>query len=431
MSTIDSALADVDVAVVHGNYFQRGGGEVVAEELARAFDAPLYYGFGDREAIPTESDVEFRSLFGDRRAAALSGSTLLRDAYYLWAFQHVEELHEYDLLVQSGNEMGWYVPPDDQVLLKYVHSTPRTTYDRFPVEGGSAITRLCAFANRVLYRPNLAYPDVYLVNSELIARRCERYWDIDPDRIEVLYPPVDTDSYTSDAPREDFYFTFSRFSPAKRIDEIIGAFAEHPEKRLVVGGSGPDRERLEELAGPNVEFRGYLSEQEKRDLLSRARALCFAARNEDFGIVPIEAFASGCPVIGVREGYTQHQIEEGITGLVYDRGVGNLSWAIWRFDRDGVSASPTEIAARAKRYDIDRFRDRIREVAARAYEDSRIASRIAPVDTTPSEPADGEPTGRERVDRPSAEQIFGETELNADEPAARLTLPDGGDDGEE
>jgi len=360
------------IAVAHEHYYERGGGEYVAEELARTFDAPLYTGFINDEALPEERDVEFHDLFGDGVTGQLiRRSTFFRDFYYQFAWQYVPELTDYDVLVQSGNNPGWYVPPDEQVLVKYVHSPPRTAYDRFHERGDNLLTRLYAYASRVLYQPNIHYPDVYVANSELVARRIRRYWGIED--VEVVYPPTATETYEP-AAKEDFYLSYSRLTANKRFDEIIEAFREHPDKRLVIGGSGPQEAHLRELADgmDNVEFRGYLDEDEKRDLLGRAKALVYAAENEDFGMVPIEAFASGTPVIGVEDGYTKYQVEDGENGLLYPRGVDSLSDAIGRFEANGVSLDAAEIAERAEKYSMERFRERMREVVENAVADASI-----------------------------------------------------------
>jgi glycosyltransferase involved in cell wall biosynthesis len=358
---------DQDVAVVHGHYLSHGGAEVVAEQLARVFDAPLYYGFGDPDAVP-DNGTEHIGLFTDRPWNRFRESGLLRDAYYMWAFQHVPELHQYDVLIQSGNEMGWYVPPDDQVVVKYVHSTPRAAYDRFPDVGADPVARLQGFLTRLLYHPHVTYPDKYVANSDLVARRVRRYWGIDD--VGIAYPPVEVDSYHQ-AASEDFYLTVSRLAASKCVDEIVRAFAGRDD-RLIVGGTGPREDELRRLAGPNVEVRGFLDEAEKRDLLARAKAFVFAARNEDFGIVPIEALASGTPVIGVRDGFTQYQIRDGENGLLFARGSDSLAAALDRFEREGVTMSGDDLVAEAERYGLDAFRSRMRGFVEAAVADARI-----------------------------------------------------------
>ena len=381
-------LKDASIAIAHGNYLGRGGGEHVAEEIARAFDAPLYYGFGDPDNVP--DDIDATSLANHSRLKRFAGSKLVRDSYYYWNFKHIPELYDYDVIIQSGNEFGWFVPKDDQTILRYVHSTPRTPFDRYSDKGDKLKEAVYSEACRVLTPQTYNYPDLLCANSEVIVRRINKYYGR-TDGVRVLYPPVDVDSYPlgTAADREsDLYVTYSRLYPAKRIEEIVEAFRSHPDKRLVIGGTGPERDRLDPDAPDNVDFRGYLSESEKRDLLRRATAGIFAARNEDFGLVPVEMFAAGCPVIGVRDGFTQHQIEDGQTGIIFDRGSDNLSRAIDRFETTGVSASHREIAAVARQFSKDRFENELRDAVREALQRTQVSCSFAP----PSVMEDSEPT---------------------------------------
>jgi len=117
----------------------------------------------------------------------------------------------------------------------------------------------------------------------------------------VIYPPVDTDFYTpADVPREDFFLCVSALVPYKRIDLAIEACNRH-RRPLVVIGEGPERRRLERLAGPTVTLAGWRTNEEIRHHMRRARALLFPG-NEDFGIVPVEAQACGTPVVAFGRG---------------------------------------------------------------------------------------------------------------------------------
>jgi glycosyltransferase involved in cell wall biosynthesis len=375
---MSSDLSNPSIAVVHEHYYERGGAEHVAEVIAQTFDAPIYTGFINEEALPPAPErkrIEFHDLFGDRTLSPLVRRyPWFRDFYYQFAWQRLPELTEYDVIIQSGNNPGWYVPPEEQTVVKYVHTTPRTAYDLFHQRAEGFVTKLYAYASRVLYQPNIAYPDLYVANSELVGRRLTRYWDVEEP--QVVYPPTDVNSYggSEEGPNDEFYLSFSRLTDDKRFDEIIEAFRQHPEKRLVIGGSGPKEEDLKSLAAnmDNVEFRGYLDEGEKRELLSSATALVYAAVNEDFGMVPIEAYASGTPVIGVRDGYTKYQVEDGVTGVLYDRGVQSLADAVGRFDADGVDASAPELVEVARSYGLEQFRNSMREAVHTAVERSRI-----------------------------------------------------------
>lgn len=368
-------LSDLSIAVAHEHYYERGGAEHVAEEIARTFDAPIYTGFVNPSALPPaeeREDLTFYDLFGDRLASPLVRRyPMIRDFYYQFAWQRLPELTEYDVLIQSGNNPGWYVPPDQQVVLKYVHTPPRTAYDLFHQRADDVVTKLYAYASRVLYHPNIHYPDAYLANSELVARRLRRYWGIDDST--VIYPPVDVESFRN-GDHDGPYVSYSRLTDDKRFDEMIDAFRDHPDKRLVIGGTGPEEDALREQAADidNVELWGYLSESEKRELLASTRALIYAAVNEDFGMVPIEAYASGTPVIGVRDGFTQYQIQDGVTGVLFDRGVEELSAAIERFATEGVEASSSDLREMTRDFGRKRFRDELHDAVASAVEDASI-----------------------------------------------------------
>lgn len=372
---MEGDLSNQSIAVVHEHYYERGGAEQVAEEIARIFDAPIFTGFINERALPPDSErkeLEFHDLFGGRSLApAIKRFPWVRDFYYQFSWQRLPELTDYDVIIQSGNNPGWYVPPEEQTVVKYVHTTPRTSYDLFHQRADNFVTKLYAYASRVLYYPNIPYPDLYIANSELVARRLKRYWGVDDS--SVIYPPTDVESY-GPIEKKEFYLSFSRLTDDKRFDEIINAFRNHPDKRLVIGGSGPQEADLKSLAADmdNVEFRGYLDESEKRELLGSATALVYAAVNEDFGMVPIESYASGTPVIGVRDGYTKYQIRDGVTGILYDRGVQSLAEAIGRFDSEGVDADASDLVAVAEKYSLEQFRDSIRDKVEKAIKDAAI-----------------------------------------------------------
>jgi glycosyltransferase involved in cell wall biosynthesis len=385
--------SDSNIAVVHGHFFSRGGAESVAAELARTFDAPLYYGFGDEENEP--DDIDCLSLFDDQRLSGLiAGNGVLRNVYYMSQFQCVPELHEYDVVIQSGNEPGWYLPPDEQVVVKYTHSPPRDAYDSFPEQSASRgpLYKVTSFLTQILYPRNVPYPDLYVANSEVIARRLDRYWDKNGDEVETIYPPVSVDGFGQEQADEtpvdgDYYLVLDRLAERKHVDDIVAAFEDHPAKRLVVAGTGPEAATIEQQAADldNVELLGYVSEDAKRSLLAGAEALVYSAEDEDFGIVPIEAFASGTPVIGPREGFTQYQIEDGKTGVLYDRSPGAIEAAVARFESTGVEATAADLESLAEQFSVERFRTEMRAAVDTARKRARVTPTIQRFETVDSE----------------------------------------------
>lgn len=359
-----------DIAVLHGNYFVRGGGERVADAIAEAFDAPLYYGYGNDDAIP-EDGIERHQLFdpnalGKRLARRIHQ---YRDFRFMWNGMHRPELFEYDTIIQSGNEFGWYVPKQmDQTIVKYVHSPPRGPYDMHYKHGDSKLHRAYSLLAKTLYGHTTDYVDTYVANSEVVAQRCRKAWGISPD---IVYPPVDVDSYgqhCAEGQRERTYLTFSRLYRHKRTREIVEAF-NGTDRRLIVGGDGPQREHLQKIADDNVDVRGYLAEGEKRRLLAECEALLFNAENEDFGIVPVEALASGTPVIGINDGFTKYQIRDGMNGILFDRGQPeDIAAGVDIFERDGVEWSPGQMAEFAEQFSRGRFEEELADAVAAGQE---------------------------------------------------------------
>jgi len=157
-------------------------------------------------------------------------------------------------------------------------------------------------------------PDKLIAASKEIQRRVELYWRRDSD---VIYPPVDDYWLTPGAeahepPLHGYFLIVSTLVHYKRIELAIEA-CNKGGKQLKIVGEGPDRNRLEKLAGPTVEFLGYEPTEKVRELYTNAQATLFPG-DEDFGLVPLESMACGTPVIAYRSGGALETIEEGKTG---------------------------------------------------------------------------------------------------------------------
>ncbi len=176
----------------------------------------------------------------------------------------------------------------------------------------------------------------------------------------VIYPPVDTDFYTpTNEAREDFYLVVSALAPYKRFDLAIDACTKLG-KKLVVIGSGQHAAKLKAGAGPNVSFLGWQPDEVIRDHLRRAKALLFPGE-EDFGIVPLEAQACGCPVIGFARGgltETVRALGEAAepTGVFFtEQTVDAACEAIERFERSADRFDPRAARHQAVLFRKDRF----------------------------------------------------------------------------
>jgi glycosyltransferase involved in cell wall biosynthesis len=180
----------------------------------------------------------------------------------------------------------------------------------------------------------------------------------------VIYPPVDTDFYTpSSETRDDYYLVVSALAPYKRFDLAIDA-CRKLGKKLVVIGSGQELAKLKSTAGPHVAFLGWQSDEVIRDHLRRAKALLFPGE-EDFGIVPLEAQACGCPVIGFgRGGLTETVRALGAmtdpTGLFFEEQTADAATeAIERFERDADRFDPKAARKQAVLFRKERFENEL------------------------------------------------------------------------
>ena len=196
----------------------------------------------------------------------------------------------------------------------------------------------------------------FIANSQFIRERIARCYGRDAD---VIYPPVDTQFYTPSpsVPRRDHYFAASHWVPYKRLDAIVQAFAQLPDRKLVVAGTGPQTAAVMAVAPANVRFEGEVTPDRMRDLLRGARAFVFAAE-EDFGIVPVEAQACGTPVIAFGRGGVLEtvlaQTDAHPTGVFFaEQTPAAIADAVQRFEAARFDAA--DCRAQAQRFDALHF----------------------------------------------------------------------------
>lgn len=366
-----------DIAVAHWGEHVNGGGDRVGWELSRVFDgAPLYVGWQNKSIEP--EDIETKQLIRGRlNEWALERGGVARMIAHMLGWQVAEPLREYDVLITSGNEPLFYVPPTEQVWIAYIHHTNRRQSDQIHEVGSSRLAPLQLlfyYAIRVAFDHNTHKPDLFVANSEQVKRRMVRYWGISEEKIDVIYPPVETDAYSPNrVETADYYLTLSRLDWHKSVDDIVRAF-DGLDAKLVVAGDGPERDDLEQIASENVEFTGYVSEERKKELLAGAKAFIFNGQHEDFGISPVEALAAGTPLIGVEEGMTQYQVIDGKTGYAFERNESGrtIRTAVQQFEDTGVDWDASEIASFADRFSVQAFHHRMREAVDRAVENADV-----------------------------------------------------------
>jgi glycosyltransferase involved in cell wall biosynthesis len=216
------------------------------------------------------------------------------------------DLTGYDLILSSSHCVAKGVRvPRGALHVSYIYTPMRYVWDLYDDYFGPGRASPLRRGLMAMFRGHLQRWDVavaarvhhFVAISRHVADRVQRHYGREAS---VIYPPVDTSRFRIDQGRGEFYLVVSAFAPYKRLDLAIEA-CNVLRRPLKIVGSGQDEQKLRALAGPTVEFLGPRSDEEVASLYPRCRALLFPGV-EDFGITPLEAMASGRPVIAYGEG---------------------------------------------------------------------------------------------------------------------------------
>jgi glycosyltransferase involved in cell wall biosynthesis len=319
----DPAL-DLDVAVAHWGIDAWGGGEYLVTRLAEALSVDRVHTIGS--PAPDDSnpygDVTFVDVtdgLSPRPLRKLQACVGRPFEYALWEDVDWRTYGDPDVLVTSGATTRAVITPDDTLHVNYCHSPPRWFYDLYHDRKDSATGLLARPLVRYLrLRDQTIDPrvDHYLVNSPIIRRRLWKYYKRES---AVLSPPVDLDRY-HDAGDGGYVLHLGRLDEEKGVPAVVEAFAGTDAHLVLAGGRGDVADgvlrRIDRA--DNVDYVGFVSETEKYDLLANCTALVFNGRNEDFGIVLVEANASGKPVLARDDGFPGVFVEDGANGVLHD-----------------------------------------------------------------------------------------------------------------
>ncbi|NEP18999.1 MAG: glycosyltransferase family 4 protein, partial [Leptolyngbya sp. SIO4C1] len=287
------------VALVHDYLTQKGGAERVFELLCKKFpEADIYTSlYNPQNTI----DVDNRQVHTTRLQSIPGASQYFRllAPFYFSAFEALD-LQQYDLIISSTTSFAKaVVKRSDAFHICFCHNITRFLWDTRTYidqyKDYRALLPIIQVIFRKLRQIDLDHaqkPDLYISNSTTVAERIQQTYK--RPAITVNYP-IDASRFEFSDQKDDFYLVSSRLLGYKRIDVIVEAF-NWLGWPLLITGDGPERARLEAMALPNISFLGHVSDDERRSLMSRAKAVIVAAL-EDYGLVPIEANVSGTPVI--------------------------------------------------------------------------------------------------------------------------------------
>jgi glycosyltransferase involved in cell wall biosynthesis len=368
--------ATVKTAIIHDVFIEKGGAERVFLSLLEMYPtADVYIPLLSVQHIPQiqkKTSGKIFTSFLNKIPFVHSASVLLKPLLFLyWEYL---DLSDYDLVITSSHSFSSkaVITSPDTHHVSYVHTSPRYLYTEY---NETRVLKKKLF--RVLLLPMLSWlrsqdflaaqrPDVLVANSKVVQRRIQKYYR----RSSIIIPPpvklpVLEKKLKKVESSAQYFLCHSRLAKQKGIDLAILACNEL-QLSLVVVGRGSQEAYLRSIAGPTVQFRGFVPDEEMSAVYAGAKALIYCSIEEDFGLVPVEAMAHGVPVIGYRSGGTAETVLHLKTGLLFDEyTVEELKKTLKTFAKKKLSAKAAK--QHAKKYAEEQFKRKMKKVIDNAY----------------------------------------------------------------
>lgn len=378
-------FAPLRVAIVHHWFVRQGGGENFVACLGALFpQADLFALTARPEGVPESlRGRKLTTSWLQRIPGSRRWHRLFLPLFPLALEQF--DLAEYDLVLSSDSGPAKGVITGTRTChICYCHSPLRYLWEMYPEYRrsaplgsiGRAIFALSGHYVRQWDLGTASRPDFFATNSQTSARRIRKFYRREAT---VIYAPVQTDQFAPAAQREPFYLVVSRLVRYKRVDLAIDA-CNRLGRDLVIVGSGEEAAALRRRAGPTIRFPGRCPDTVVRGYYARCRALLFPGE-EDQGIVPIEAQASGAPVIAFGRGGALETVrgwwpgqprDTDATGVFFPaQSVESLSAAMLAFEQCERDFSPAALRSQAQRFDVSSFYPRMADYIAACWEQWR------------------------------------------------------------
>lgn len=315
---------NIKVALVHDYLIQYGGAEKTLEAICELFpNAPVYTSFYKSE--------NFGEVFKDKKIitpqvlGGLLGKIPALSKFLTFLIPLTFEsfdLSEYDIIISDSSSYakGVLTKPS-QLHICYIHTPPRFLY-KYSVENTKRnswyfkpFVSVIDYFLRIWDYNAAQRPDYLVANSNEIKGRIKKFYKRDST---VIYPPVELSKNVASETTNDYYLLLGRLVPYKNFDLIIKAFNKLPNSKLKVIGTGPEEQRLKNMAGSNIEFVGRVDDAKKHELIKNCIGLINPIKDEDFGIVPVEVISHGKPVLVQASAGHLETVKDGKTGMYFE-----------------------------------------------------------------------------------------------------------------
>ncbi len=360
------------IALIHDWMVSIAGGEQVLLAIHELYPkAPIYTSVYRKEKFPQLKNTKVTPSFLQKIPFAKSKHQMFPHLRPL-AFENFD-LGKYDVVLSSSHaEAKGVITKPETLHICYCHTPTRYywsgyhEYVRNPRYGVlNPLVKLVMpyLINylRIWDRAAADRVDYFIANSQFVADRIKKYYGREAT---VIYPPVNVSQFKPAKKIKDYYFAFGRLIPYKRFDLIVEAFNDLGLP-LKIAGAGSELKKLKKMAKKNIEILGYVTDEELKTLYAEAKAFIFPAE-EDFGIAPVEAMASGRPVIAYGRGGALETVKPGVTGVFFkEQTTQCLIDTIRKFDPDVFQS--TKIRQHALQFDKAIFQKKIKDFVATKY----------------------------------------------------------------
>ena len=355
----------MNIALVHDWLPFMGGAERVLSDFIEIYpDAPVYTLLCNKSKMeePIKS-AKIITSYLQKKGKEISNHRKLFP--FMPTAIESFNLNKYDVILSSSSSVAKSVITNPaSVHICYCHSPMRYAWE-FSYEYAGKMAGKGALKNKLLNYfltfmrvwdySSAARVDYFIANSENVAKRIWKHYRREA---VVIHPPVRCNLFNISDEDEDFFLCVSRLQEYKRVDLAIEACNKLGVKLKVIG-DGPDKEKLKAMAGTNVEFLGRASDIVMKECYAKCRALIFPGE-EDFGITPLEAMASGRPVIAYGKGGALETVVDGKTGLFFEKqSVESLIEAMEKFKT--MNFDKAELRKYAEKFDDEVFKKKIKE----------------------------------------------------------------------
>ncbi len=360
-------FANKKILIIHDRFMFRGGAERLILIMARGLGADIATGFwSEQESFPKKEVPHKLYVLG--KPSQKSGWRYLK---FQWLFYFKTKfIKNYDLVIFSGNNClsaAHHVRPGVKKVF-YCHTPVRHAYDlrnyylsRMPW-WKRLFFRPLTYLSKLVYNYGFRQMDIVIANSKNVQQRIKQYLKTDST---VIYPPIQTNKFKW-LGQQDYYLSFARVDKLKRVGDIVRAFQQMPDKKLIVCSGGDDLVNIKRLAHnyKNIEIKGWVGDDELRQLVGNCIATLYIPLDEDFGMTPLESMSAGKPCIGVNEGGLKETILDGQTGkfIPADYSLDDIIQAVNWLTPQRALAMRQACEQQAAKFSADRFIQQLKAI---------------------------------------------------------------------